>query len=144
MKRNASVRKSKKQALKLLHKYWPHLSKAAERAERKAISGIFKGRGKTPRALRGNPSGDDFKTERVSGNVYLMKRYDDWYPMRKTPQGGLAFLNGPGDHHDGSKASALRIAKEHLGRSNPPSGWKPCKAVKIERKGGRVVVRVKR
>ncbi len=74
------------------------------------------------KALRFNPSGDDFKTEHVSGNVYLMKRYDDWYPMRKTPQGGLAFLNGPGDRHDGSKASALRIAKEHLGRANPSAG----------------------
>ena len=63
---------------------------------------------------RSNPGPDDFATEHVSGSVYLMRRYGDWFPMRKTPQGGLAFLNEPGDKHDGTKASAMRIARERL------------------------------
>lgn len=79
----------------------------------------------------------DFKTEHVKGDIYLMKRYDDWYPMRKTPQGNLAFLNGPGDNHDGTKASALRIARAKGKLSNPPKDkWIKVKAVKFLRNGG--------
>ena len=61
----------------------------------------------------------NFETELVSGDVWIMRRYDAWYPMLKTPQGTLAFLNGPYDHHDGSRESSLAIAHKFIAKNVP-------------------------
>ena len=60
---------------------------------------------------------NNFETELVSGDVWIMRRYDQWYPMLKTPQGNLAFLNGPYDHHDGSRESSLAIAHKFIAKN---------------------------
>jgi hypothetical protein len=154
MRRNPSVRKSKKRALKLLHQYWPHLSKTAERAERRAISRIFKGRGKTPRALRkSNPAGRA-RTSYFIGTLEFQdrgravakaKEYANdsgdpvtVQPERYTPPRGGMF-GGAGKVRYG-KPFVVKPARKR----NPPAGWIPVKAVKIERKGGVVKVRIRK
>ena len=43
-----------------------------------------------------------------------------------------------------TKAAAVKRAREMNSRRNPPSGWIPASAVKIEKRNGAVKVRIKR
>src|SRR5262245_45341074 len=64
----------------------------------------------------------NFTTEHVAGDGWLMRSWDSWYPMRKTPQGGLAYLNQPHHKHDGTKERARQIVDEYLAQKKPERG----------------------
>jgi hypothetical protein len=66
-----------------------------------------------PKRKKRNPT--DFEQQHVKGKVWIIRRYDSWYPVEKTPQGNFAFLHGSGRGSvDGTKADALRFAKQSM------------------------------
>lgn len=81
------------------------------------------------------------------GHGYVLHRsWGSWYPMKKTKQGGLSFLNEPRHKHDGSKTSAMRIIAEHRAsdrKQNPNSHTViPSKftAAKVRQVRGRIQI----